>query len=73
MDRPPKRLECEGCDERTLTYDNLATAFRAYLQSVVESPGDVADGLAVFELPAGLAEQVVELLEKTPVPSEVRR
>lgn len=51
---------------------DLASAFRAYVESTCEKPSDVVDALEIFDLPDGLAEQVGELLEATECPGEKR-
>jgi hypothetical protein len=50
------------------SFEELALAFRAYVEHAVETPVDVATSLAYFELPEGLAERVVGLLERTEAP-----
>jgi hypothetical protein len=54
----------------TVSLDQLAVAFRAYVESTCASPSHVVEALEIFDLPDGLAEQVGELLEATECPGE---
>ena len=53
--------------------EELASAFRAYVEHCVERPADIAALLAYFELPAGLTGRVIGELERTAVPPPAGR